>query len=100
MGTIYSRTKKGDCLLENKFCDYIGTGQHTPAANEEGRRNKNGDVYDYMDSAIIIVSVAEVERLWRIDKYVATVNRWLATPMIFEALVFLKVNERYYDTQS
>ncbi len=61
-------------------------------------RKKNGDVHDYTN-CFILGSVAEVERLWSIAKYVLTVNRRLMTPQLFEALVVLKVNERYWDAQ-
>ncbi len=63
------------------------------------KRKKNGDVDDYIDCSVILRSLPEVERLWCIAKYVLTVNRRLMIPHIFDALVFLKVSERYWDAQ-
>lgn len=49
----------------------------------------------YMDAKFILGSVAEVERLWSVSKYVFTENRPSMSQQVFEALVFLKMNEAY-----
>ncbi len=53
----------------------------------------------YIDFSFILWPVAEVKRLRSIAKYVVIVNRRLMTPQLFDILVFLKVNERYWDAQ-
>ncbi|KAI0560856.1 Ribonuclease H-like protein [Gracilaria domingensis] len=53
----------------------------------------------YMNCDFILGSVAEVERLWSIAKNVLTDNRKSMTPRMFEAIVFLKQNERFWDSQ-
>ena len=45
-------------------------------------------------------SVAEVERLWSVAKKVLTNNRSCLTTVMFETLIFLKINEDYWDLQS
>ena len=42
-------------------------------------------------------SAAEVERLWSIAKHVLTNTRSRLTPVMFETLIFSKVNEDYWD---
>ncbi len=42
-------------------------------------------------------SVAEVERLFSMAKYVMAENRQSLTPQLFEAIMFLKFNERFWD---
>ncbi len=44
-------------------------------------------------------SVAEVERLFGMAKYVMAENRLSLTPQLFEAIMFLKFNERFWDAQ-
>jgi hypothetical protein len=45
----------------------------------------------------IIGSAAEVERVWSVARYVLT-TQWMGlTPLMFEALMFLKMNERFWD---
>ena len=43
----------------------------------------------------ILGSVAEVERLRSLSKYVLTENRRGMTPELFEAITFLRVNDRF-----
>lgn len=47
----------------------------------------------YMDA----ISVAKVERLWSLATYVLTKNRKSCTPILAEAILFLKVNSSYWD---
>ena len=53
----------------------------------------------YTNCDFILGSVAEVERLWSISKYVFRENRRSLTPQLFEAVMFLKVNQRFWDAQ-
>ena len=51
----------------------------------------------YKNVDFICGSAAEVERLWSIAKYILTDNRARLTPAMFEALLFLKTNDEYWD---
>ena len=42
-------------------------------------------------------SAAEVERLWSEAKFVLTAHRAKISPIVFEALIFLKFNQQYWD---
>ena len=52
----------------------------------------------YKNVDFICGSAAEVERIWSICKYILTNIRSRMTPSLFEALVFLKVNNDYWDS--
>lgn len=52
---------------------------------------------EYINADFILGSAAEVERLWSICKYILTNQRKSLTPLMFEALTFLKVNKRFWD---
>jgi hypothetical protein len=52
---------------------------------------------EYINVDFILGSAAEVERLWSICKYILTNQRKSLTPLLFEALTFLKVNHRFWD---
>lgn len=52
----------------------------------------------YMNCDFILGSVAEVERLFSFYKYFLTQNRRSSTPQLFEAIVFLKLNERFWNS--
>ena len=45
----------------------------------------------------VIGSAAEVERLWSIARYILTTTRSRMTPMMFEALLFLRANRELWD---
>ena len=51
-----------------------------------------------MDFSFLLGSVAEVERLWSIAKYVLTQKRRGMSPQVFEALMILKMNEPFWDS--
>ena len=57
----------------------------------------NGKKSDYLNVDYICGSAAEVERLWSICKYIITTNRSSLTPILLEALVFLRVNRSFWD---
>lgn len=79
----------------------------TSVQNQAVPSNVLGEIYKrrkvlrtapkYMDTRFIIGSVAEVERLWSLAKNVLSDNRKLCTPMLAEAILFLKVNSQYWD---
>ena len=44
-------------------------------------------------------SAAEVERLWSICKYILTVNRTRRSPILLEAILFLRINRSFWDVK-
>ena len=50
-----------------------------------------------MDCDFILGSAAEVERLWSIANHVLTDERKKTSPLMLEALLFLRVNIRLWD---
>jgi hypothetical protein len=52
---------------------------------------------EYYNADFILASAAEVERLWSMAKYILVDQRKGMTPQMFEALLFLKVNERFWN---
>ena len=54
---------------------------------------------EYINCAFILGSVAEVERLRSISKYVLPENRRNMTPQLFEAVMFLSVNRWFWGAQ-
>ncbi len=52
---------------------------------------------NYIDCNFILGSVGEVERVFSFAKYVLSDNRRCMTPQLFEALMFSKMNSRFWD---
>ena len=52
---------------------------------------------NHINCNFIVGSVAKVERLWSIGKLVCTSSRRRMTPQLFEALLFLRENERFWN---
>ena len=52
---------------------------------------------NYKNVDFVLGSAAEVERLWSVARYVITDLRSRLSPVMFEALLFLKVNKDYWD---
>ena len=44
--------------------------------------------------------MALIERLWSICKQVYQDHRMCTTPLVFEALIFLKINQQYWNQQT
>ncbi len=61
------------------------------------RRKRDEETSNYIDCNFILGSVAEVERVFSFAKYVLSDNRRCVTPQLFEALMFLKINSRFWD---
>lgn len=53
----------------------------------------------YINCDFVFGSCAEVERLWSIAGYILTDNRKHMAPQLFEALIFLRMNERLWDDE-
>lgn len=63
----------------------------------ENKRRQIERTRRYENFNFVLVSVAEVERLWFTTKKILSGNRKCTTPILFETLVFLKVNKKYWD---
>lgn len=61
------------------------------------KRNVGHEENEYPNFDFILGSVARVNRLWSIAKYVSTYYRRHITPQLFEAWLFLCEKERYWD---
>ena len=61
------------------------------------RRRVNSSVDKYIDCSFILGSVAEAERLWSIADKFRPDHRKNTTPIVFEALLFLNINEEYWN---
>lgn len=61
------------------------------------KRHRENNKEEYMNCGFILGSVAEVERLWSVAGNVLANNRSSMTPLLFECLMFLKVNSSYWD---
>jgi hypothetical protein len=51
----------------------------------------------YVNCNFIYGSTAEVERLWSVSSYILTKQRRRMTPQLFEAILFLRYNERFWN---
>ncbi len=61
------------------------------------KRKREEETQKYISSDFILVSVAEIERLWLLAKSVPADNRKSMTPPLFEAVLFLRVNSTYWN---
>lgn len=52
---------------------------------------------EYINCDFILEYFTEVERIFNLVKYILIDNRNFMTPQLFEALLFLKVNERFWN---
>ncbi len=61
------------------------------------RRKRDEETRKYIDCNFILGSVAEAERVFSFAKYVLSDNRRCMTTQHSEALMFLKINSRFWD---
>ena len=70
---------------------------------EKRRKIKAGELSskksEYLNVNFICGSAAEVERLWSICKYILTVNRTRRSPILLEAILFLRINRSFWDVK-
>jgi hypothetical protein len=55
------------------------------------------DPCPYVNCNFIFGSAAKVERLWSMGKQILRYDRSSMTPLVFETMLFLKVNRHYWD---
>jgi hypothetical protein len=65
----------------------------------ENKKRKHATIGggQHMNVNFILASAAEVERLWSIASDIMQTNRRGMSPMLLEALLFLKINRRFWD---
>lgn len=94
-----SENKSIACLLEGENEHYkekpepVHSRINLPMIERLKKARKNSDSSIYIALAFILGSVAEVERLWRVARYILSDHRQSLTPQIF-----LKMNERFLDS--
>ena len=64
-------------------------------AGEISEVSNNDDCFDH-----VIGSAAEVERLWSIARYILTSTCSTLSPIIFEAILFLRANGTLWDVRT
>ena len=93
---ILSKTRNSSTVCEDSNSKNLSFEQKI--ARKKRRFEKNTS--SYINCDFILGSSAEIERVWSISKYILTDHRKSMEPIIFEALVFLKVNRTYWDRRS
>lgn len=87
-------------LKEESAPSSVGVGESastTMAERLAKRRKIASEASGYMDSRFILGSAAEIERLFSSAKHILTVGRRAMTPQLFEALIYLKYNSRFWN---
>jgi hypothetical protein len=90
------------CLLKKRSIAPTGEPTASPENMKDRIKRMLGDSKDegytdkYHDCSFIYASSAQVERLWSIAKHVL-MGRMRMTPQLFEALLYLKENRRFWD---
>ncbi len=95
-----------ECLREIKDhsnMNATGNAQSTAPwtlSERLAKRRKFGHVTEsYINCKFILGSVAEVERLFSMPKYVMAESRRSRNPQLFEAIMYPKFNERFGDAR-
>lgn len=85
-------------LLESEGnIDDMNAAESSVLSEIKKRRKLSHSSPKYMDASFILGSVALVERLWSLARNVLTDNRKNCSPILIEAILFLKVNSAYWD---
>jgi hypothetical protein len=82
-----------DCLLQLKGNN---VGKKRKADEMDDGLNANDDTC--LDH--VIGSAAEVERLWLMARYTLTTTRSIMPPIVFEAILFLRMNRVLWDERT
>ncbi len=68
-----------------------------PMEQQLRKKRKVEEGSTYIDCRFILGSVSEIERMWSRAKYVLSDQRSRLTPELFEAILFLKLNSRFWN---
>jgi hypothetical protein len=72
-----------------------GGGKRKADEISEEYNSNSDDCFDH-----VIGSAAVVERLWSVARYILTTNRSSLSPVLFEALLFLRSNRTLWDVRT
>jgi hypothetical protein len=86
--------------VDVRFLSPASIAKATAHQDSKKRQRMSADQEKYINCDYIIGSVAEVERLWSMAKYVLQDHRSSLSPMHLEALLFLKLNSEYWDLET
>lgn len=79
--------------------EYLGRHELLQALSNKRRRINNGNS-PYISANFILGSTVEMEKVWSVSKYLLPDTRKCMESVVFEALLFLKVNHRYWNLNS
>ena len=76
-------------------------GLYQRALEEEAKQDaeRNGTNSQYINLDFVLGSAAEVERLWSLAKYILVNQRKTMNSQMFECLLFLKYNRKYWNKE-
>ena len=63
------------------------------------RKTEKKQSGEYVNASFIVGTVVAVEQLWSVAKYVLSEHRRRMSPQMFEAILFLKSNDRLWDAK-
>jgi hypothetical protein len=81
----------------------IGMSRHIKKTQEQKTNHSLGlfkSTSPYVNCNFIYGSAAKVEWLWSIAKTILSSNRASMSPLVFESLLFLRVNRRFWDIKT
>ena len=70
-------------------------GEKRKADDNDGLNTNDDSCLDH-----VIGSAAEVERLWSMARYTLTTTRSIMSPIVFEAILFLRMNRVLWDERT
>jgi len=86
---VQSNLSLADCLSQ------LRGGKKRKADQMNNACDNDDNCFDH-----IIGSAAEVERLWSIARYILTTSRTKMAPIVFEAILFLRMNRALWDERT
>ncbi|KAI0565914.1 hypothetical protein FGB62_13g233 [Gracilaria domingensis] len=86
-------------LISNGLTQCFDTDGNNVSYSErlDRRKRQKKVLTEYRDCSFILGSVAEVERLWSVADNILRNQRMSLTPLLFEAIIFLRINARLWD---
>ena len=79
---------------DDEVCD---VGGDIIASFHKKQKTERVMIDEYVDCSFIIGSAAEIEQVWSFAEYILNNFRTRMSPMLLEALLFLKVNYDFWD---
>jgi hypothetical protein len=66
---------------------------------QKQQKSAASSVGGYANANFVLGSCAEIERLWSVGEPIMCKTRFSMTPYLFEALIFLKYNRKYWNKE-